>query len=211
MNREVLSEQIAFYRARAPEYDQSWVTRHELEAVTQSLRTMGPFGEALELAPGRGLWTQELVHICRSITAIDASPEMIALNRQSVGSDRVTYQEHDLFRWEPDRQYDLVFAGFWLSHVPPDAMDHFLARVCRALGPGGTVMFVDQCNDIRDEAQGETEGILQRRRVADGRTFVIVKVYYHPGLLGGKFREMGFDVAVRRIGESFFSIVGRKR
>jgi ubiquinone/menaquinone biosynthesis C-methylase UbiE len=211
MNRETLDEQIAFYRARAPEYDQSWETLQELQLVKQVLRSMGPFAEAVELAPGRGLWTRELVQICGSITAIDASPEMIALNRQSVASDRVTYQVHDLFRWEPDKEYDLLFAGFWLSHVPPDTMDAFLTKVGRAVRRSGTVMFVDQCNDIPDDPQGENEGILQRRRVANGRTFTIIKVYYHPGLLGAALEQFGFDVEARRVADSFFSIVGRKR
>src|SRR6266511_3494592 len=25
----------------------------------------------------------------------------------------------DIFEWVPDRRYDVVFFGFWLSHVPP--------------------------------------------------------------------------------------------
>jgi demethylmenaquinone methyltransferase/2-methoxy-6-polyprenyl-1,4-benzoquinol methylase len=171
---------------------------------------MGPFAEVIELACGRGLWTKELVRIGQSVTAIDASPEMIDLNRQSVASDRVTYQERDLFHWEPDREYNLLFAGFWLSHVPPDVMDDFLTKVHRAVRPCGTVFFVDQCNDIRDDVQGDTEGILQRRRVVDGRTFTVVKVYYHPTLLAARLNRFGFDAIGKRIGESFFSILGHK-
>lgn len=93
MDRRILEEQIAFYRARAPEYDQSWATLQELETVKRSLRAMDPFAEVIELACGRGLWTKELAGIGQSVTAIDASPEMIDLNRQHVASDRVTYQE----------------------------------------------------------------------------------------------------------------------
>lgn len=209
-DRRILDEQIAFYRARAQEYDQSWATRQELETVKQSLRTMGPFAEVIELACGRGFWTRELVRIGQSVTAIDASPEMIDLNRRNVASDRVTYQKRDLFNWEPDREYGLLFAGFWLSHVPPDAMDDFLAKVQRAIRPCGIVFFVDQCNDIRDDVQGDTEGILQRRRVVDGRTFTIVKVYYHPALLAARLNRFGFNAIGKRIGESFFSILGQR-
>lgn len=205
------TNRLPFYRARAPEYDQSWVTRQELETVKQSLRKLGAFAEVVELACGRGLWTEELIHIGNSVTAIDASPEMIDLNRQRVGSDRVIYQHEDLFQWEPDTQYDLLFGGFWLSHVPPDRIDDFLNKVRRAVRPHGTVFFVDQCNDIPDDAQGETEGILQRRRVADGREFTIVKVYYHPVLLGLALGRLGFAVDAQRVGESFFTIVGRRK
>ena len=211
MDRRILEEQIAFYRARAPEYDQSWATLQELETVKQSLRTMGPFADVIELACGRGLWTRELVGIGASVTAIDASPEMIDLNRKSVASDRVTYQERDLFHWEPDRQYDLLFAGFWLSHVPPDFMDDFLHKIRCAVRLGGIVFIVDQCNDIRDDPQGDTEGIFQIRRVGDGRLFRIVKVYYHPALLATRLSQFGFDARGWRVGESFFSVLGKKR
>ena len=30
----------------------------------------------------------------------------------------VRFVEADLFTWEPGRRYDVVFMGFWLSHVP---------------------------------------------------------------------------------------------
>ncbi len=211
MDRRILEEQIAFYRARAPEYDQSLATREQLELVKQSLRAQGPFAEGLELACGTGIWTKELVRISRAVTAIDASPEMIGINRRAVANDRVTYQETDLFAWEPEREYDLLFTAFWLSHVPPDLMDGFLDKIRRAVRPRGTVFIVDQCDDISDEAQGDMEGIFQKRRVGDGRTFTIVKVYYHPALLAAKLNQLGFEATARRIGASFFSVLGQKR
>jgi demethylmenaquinone methyltransferase/2-methoxy-6-polyprenyl-1,4-benzoquinol methylase len=116
-----------------------------------------------------------------------------------------------LFTWAPDREYDLVFAAFWLSHVPPDLVDGFLDKIRRAVRPGGCVVIVDQCNDIQDDAQGDMEGIVQKRRVGDGRVFAIVKVYYHPALLAGGLSRLGFDATARRVGESFFTIVGQKR
>lgn len=210
MDRTILEEQVAFYRARAPEYDQSLATREQLEPVKQALRTLGPFDHIVELACGTGLWTRELTAIGRAVTAIDASPEMIEINRRRVGDARVSYRCVDLFAWQPAGDCDFLFAAFWLSHVPPDLLDGFLDRLRRAVRPGGRVFIVDQCNDIADDAQGDTEGIFQRRRVGDGRTFTIVKVYYHPTALAKKLREYGFEAAARREGESFFTILGRK-
>jgi hypothetical protein len=60
---DLLREQIAFYRARAPEYGRSGAYQHQLEAVKLVLRTMGPFEDVLELACGPGWWTNELVQI----------------------------------------------------------------------------------------------------------------------------------------------------
>ncbi len=211
MDRTLLHEQVAFYRARAPEYDQSLATRDQLERVKHALRTMGPFEHIVELACGTGLWTSELVKIGEAVTAIDASPEMIAINRCRVADARVMYRQADLFAWEADREYDFLFAAFWLSHVPPDLLDGFLQRIGRAVGRGGRIFLVDQCNDIADDPQGDQEGILQRRSVADGRMFTIVKVYYHPMLLARKLGEYGFEAAAQREGESFFTICGRRR
>ena len=215
--KDILQEQIAFYRARAPEYDQSLKTRDQLEALKQSLRALPAAADVVELACGTGIWTKELLKIGRTVTAIDSSPEMLAINRNRVadlsssGGDRVRYQQADLFTWEPERQYDLLFAAFWLSHVPPDLMDPFLDKIRRAVRPRGTVYIVDQCNDIPDDAQRAWEGIVQKRRVGDGRVFTVVKVYYHPSLLAGRFRDFGFAARAERVGESFFSIVGPKR
>jgi ubiquinone/menaquinone biosynthesis C-methylase UbiE len=111
--RRHLDEQIAFYRADAPEYDQSLSTRDQLEAVRQSLAAMGPFQDVLELACGTGLWTREWAMIGRTVTAIDASPEMIEINRRRVAHRRVLYKEADLFTWDPEREYDLLFTAFW--------------------------------------------------------------------------------------------------
>ncbi len=211
MDRTLLHEQVAFYRARAQEYDQSLATRDQLERVKHALRTMGPFEHIVELACGTGLWTSELVKIGGTVTAIDASPEMIAINRCRVADARVMYRQADLFAWEADREYDFLFAAFWLSHVPPDLLDGFLQRIGRAVRRGGRIFLVDQCNDIADDPQGDQDGILQRRSVADGRTFTIVKVYYHPMLLARKLGEYGFEAAAQREGESFFTICGRRR
>src|SRR5919202_739009 len=142
MNDAVLQEQIAYYRARAHEYDAA--VPFGPPPGLHLLQEMGPFEQVLELACGPGLWTQALLAIGREITAVDAAPGMLGINARKVGNTRVRYQCADLFTWEPDQQYDLVFCAFWLSHVPPNALDAFLDRVRRAVRPGGYLVIVDQ-------------------------------------------------------------------
>jgi ubiquinone/menaquinone biosynthesis C-methylase UbiE len=159
---EVLLEgQLAYYRARAGEYDEwflrtgrydrgpEWNRRwfSELEQVRRELRVFGPAGEVLELACGTGLWTVELARHAASITAVDASPEVLEINRsrlREAGSETpVRHVLADLFDWSPQKTYDVVFFGFWLSHVPPARFAAFWELVRSALGPGGRVFFVD--------------------------------------------------------------------
>ena len=210
MERDLLREQIAFYRARAPEYGRSGAYQDQFETVKRVLRTMGPFEHVLELACGTGIWTKELVNIGRDIIAIDASPEMLELNRSNVADARVRYRQADLFEWRPDGEYDLVFMAFWLSHVPPGLMDTFLDNVRTAVRPGGNVFIVDQCEDFRDRPVPEREGIRETRRTSDGRIFSIVKVYYHPALLADRLARFGFDARGERVRDSFFFVSGTR-
>ena len=160
--------------------------------------------------PSTGIWTKELVSIGQEITAIDASPEMIELNRCNVADPKVRYRQADLFEWKPEREYDFVFMAFWLSHVPPDLMDTFLDKVRAAVHPGGKVFIVDQCEDFRDRPVPQREGIRETRRIPDGRSFTIVKVYYHPALLANGLTRFGFDASGERVGDSFFFIRGTR-
>jgi trans-aconitate methyltransferase len=52
------------------------------------------------------------------ITAVDSSPEVLAINQERVGKGKVDYIQADLFSWQPTSQYDVVFFSFGLSHVP---------------------------------------------------------------------------------------------
>src|SRR5690348_4261353 len=120
---ELLAEQVAYYRAVAAEYDSHALTGVESSAreLHDALDTFAPRGEVLELACGPGAWTAQLLVHADRVTAVDAAPEMLARARARVGDDpRVDFVEADIFGWRPDRRYDVVFFGFWLSHVPPE-------------------------------------------------------------------------------------------
>ena len=103
-----------------------------------------PAGDVLELACGTGYFTAEIVRHAQSVTALDASPRMLAINERRVANPTVTYVNADTFAWQPDRSYHTVFFGAWLSHVPPTAFDDFWALVRTCLAPNGRVAFVDE-------------------------------------------------------------------
>ncbi len=219
MGHELLDEQIAYYRARAAEYDE-WFFRQgrydrgeahrrewfaEVATVEAALARARPGGEVLELACGTGLWTRHLVAGATRVTAVDASAEVLLINRARVGSAKVDYVQADLFQWAPPTRYDFVFFGFWLSHVPGERFEAFWALVRRALRPSGTVFVVDNqaapeatARDQRVEAKGVVE-----RRLNDGRTFRIVKVFYEPGALAARLSGLGWRAEVRAT-PSFF-------
>lgn len=204
MGRDAIREQIAYYAARAPEYRNTTPSSGPLVAATRRLRALGPLGCVLELAPGTGAWTEQLVRIAGAVTAIDASAEMIEINRRQVADPRVVYRQADLFEWTPDRQYDLVFSAFFLSHVPPELAGAFLRRAADAVRPGGHLFVVDQCDDLPDDPLPVREGMFEERTLRDGRRFTIVKVYYHPAVLAERVARLGFEAAAERLHPFFY-------
>jgi SAM-dependent methyltransferase len=113
------------------------------DEVTQALDAFQPTGSVLELACGPGVWTGHLLRHASDVTAVDASPEMLAIAAAGVGNQRVRFLEADLFTWKPDRRYDVVFFGFWLSHVPAERFVSFWSLVADCLNPEGRVFFAD--------------------------------------------------------------------
>ena len=216
MHEQVLAEQISYYDARAQEYDAS-VSNAEIEpeAVVRAhalLRQMGLYEQVLELACGTGLWTGTLLAIGREINVLDASNEMLVLTRQKHGDDRVQYRQVDLFQWEPEEAYDLVFFAYWLSHVPPAHLAPFLQKVRRAVKPGGSVVVIDQYAPTEEDRQlskaGEAGEIYADRMLQDGRHFTIVKVFYSPDTLHETFASQGFNVKVQPLDNSHFFLSG---
>jgi demethylmenaquinone methyltransferase/2-methoxy-6-polyprenyl-1,4-benzoquinol methylase len=217
---QLLAEQVAYYRARAGEYDE-WFFRRgrydrgdahraawsaEAARVEAALREEAPLGDVLELACGTGLWTRHLAGIASHVTAVDASPEVIAINRQRVGSPAVEYVVADIFEWKPTRKYDFVLFAFWLSHVPAARFESFWRLVRMALRPAGRAFFIDGLAEpestARDHATPGTGGRVSRR-LEDGREFEIVKVFYEPESLTERLLGLGWRGAVRATSRFF--------
>ncbi|MEZ4732881.1 MAG: class I SAM-dependent methyltransferase [Caldilineaceae bacterium] len=216
-----LAEMVAYYRARAPEYDEWWQRQGrydrgpelnarwfaEIETVLAAFDAFALSGDVLELAPGTGIWTQRLLATARTITAVDASPEMITINQARVQSERVTYLLADLFTWQPDRQYDAIFFGFWLSHVPLERLDAFLGTVAKALRKGGKLFFVDSLHSSSATAVNQPLAVpheqLTRRILNDGRTFDIVKNFFEPTALAAHCHAAGLAVTVNTTANYF--------
>ncbi len=180
---------------RGPEVNARWFA--EVEEVQRALDAFLPRGHVLELACGTGLWTQRLLEHARQVTAVDASPEMLALNQQRLGSRRVRYVHADVFDWRYGGQkYDVVFFGFWLSHVPPERFDAFWELVSAALNPEGRVFFVDSLHEPTSTAKNhqipEKESTVATRKLNDGRVFEIVKVFYEPNDLRERLAALGW-------------------
>jgi ubiquinone/menaquinone biosynthesis C-methylase UbiE len=213
---ELLREQQAFYRARAPVYDEWWQRRgrydrgedearewhRQVAAVDSALTAFGATGDVLELAGGTGWWTQRLAQTADRLTVVDASAETIEINRQRVRRADVDYVVTDVFGWRPDRAFDVVFFSFWLSHVPRSRFGVFWELVRSCLAPSGRVFLIDSHEDPvpaprrNDPYVIEYGPDLHRRRLQDGSEYRVVKVMYEPDEVESRLAAEGWDAAI---------------
>ncbi len=220
----LLADQVAYYRARASEYDAWWFRtgrfargpannaawHADVAVVEQTVEAMLALARprsVLELACGTGLFTRRLAPHAESVTAVDASPEVIAINRGRVDASNVRYVEADLFAWRPHARYDCVFMSFWLSHVPHARFAAFWAMVRDALAPGGFAYVVDSAHDPTSTAANhptpDREAGIVTRKLDDGREFRIVKVFYEPATLAARLSDAGFEARIGKTARYF--------
>jgi SAM-dependent methyltransferase len=218
----IIREQIAYYRARAGEYDEWWARTGrfdrgpelnaawfadiaEVEAALVACMDRELPRTALEFACGTGLFTRFIAPRVARLTAVDASSEVLALNRDRLGvlaDAKVAYVEADLFAWIPPARYDLVFMSFWLSHVPDARFDAFWEKVRRALAPGGMAYLIDSAYEPTSSATNHavpdrTSGVVSRK-LNDGRGFRVVKVFHEPDALAQRLANLGLRAVLAR-------------
>src|SRR6266542_4771752 len=173
-------------------------------------------GDVLELAPGTGIWTERLTRTARSVTAVDASEEMIAINRERMGeaAATVSYVQADLFAWEPTRRFDAAVFCFWISHVPRERLDAFLQTVSDALETAGRVFFVDgrrqPSSTAIDHDLPDPGSEVMTRRLNDGRAYRIVKNFWPSEELKSRCRRARLDVTVAETATYFQYGYGQK-
>jgi len=221
---DILQDQIDYYRARAGEYDEWWFRsgRYDrgaefnsrwhadtaaVETAFDQWLTNRRARTALELACGTGLFTRRLAPKVGQLTAIDASPEVLALNHVRVAANNVEYVEADLFEWQPRQRYDLVFFSFWLSHVPEERFSSFWDTVASALAPGGAAYLIDSAFDPSSTARdhpvpGRHAGVVTRK-LNDGREFSIVKIFWEPNALNGRLDALQWSASLERTANYF--------
>ena len=220
MSSDPVTEQKRYYAERAPEYDDWWYRRgrYELDPdalarwqadaaeAEAALAALAPLGRVLELAAGTGIWTRKLVRLAERVVAVDVNAEPLALNTADAEHVRA-----DVFEWEPQERFDLVFFSFWLSHVPEERFDEFWSLVRDSLVPGGAVFLVDSgagdtAHTGTDQAHGE-----ETRSLSDGRSFRIVKRRWAPDDLTERVRPLGYELDLRDTANGHFLYGGGTR
>ena len=217
---------LAYYEARAPEYDDWYLRRGryergpvhdtawnaELDVAGRWLDGLPIVGEIVELAAGTGWWSP-LLASKGELSLYDAAPAPLERARERLVAHHLRAHLHLRDAWAaPDRAVDAVFTGFWLSHVPRERLVPFLDIVRRWLKPGGTFAFIDSLPDPQSSATDHPTPAddLSVRHLDDGRRFTVVKVYYERAELEAALGRAGFvDARVTTTGRFFLTGVAR--
>ncbi|HSK53162.1 MAG TPA: class I SAM-dependent methyltransferase, partial [Clostridia bacterium] len=215
---------VAYYEARAPEYDDWYLRRGrysrgpihdaawnaELDVAGRWLDRLPLGGQIVELAAGTGWWSPLLAGT-GELSLYDAAGAPLDRARDRLLAHGLRAHIHTRDAWaEPDRPVDGLFTGFWLSHVPRGRLAAFLELARRWLRPGGTFAFIDSLRDPQSGAADNPPPATDRaiRRLADGREFDIVKVFYEPPELEAALLGAGFASAEVATTGRFF-LLGR--
>jgi hypothetical protein len=213
---------IAYYQARAPEYDDWYLRRGryehgpihdtawnaELDAAGRWLDGLPLGGRIVELAAGTGWWSPLLASKAAELSLYDAAEAPLARARERLVAHGLRAHIHVRDAWAPPEgePAGALFAGFWLSHVERARTAAFLDVASRWLGPGGRIALIDSLPDPRSGAVDHPlpAGDRSTRRLADGREFTIPKVHRTADEIATALTAAGYrDVAVTTTGRFF--------
>jgi SAM-dependent methyltransferase len=182
---DALADDLAdYYRRRAREYDAVY-RKPERQRDLAELRTLLPAMTAgkrvLEIAAGTGYWTQVIATSAVSVTATDLNAETLAVAAaRGYGQAPVELTTADAYRLDRvPGDFDLVFCGFWWSHIRRADIPRFLAGVRGRFAPGTTLLVLDNryvpgsSHPItRVSEDGDS---YQDRSLLDGRRYEVLK------------------------------------
>jgi ubiquinone/menaquinone biosynthesis C-methylase UbiE len=197
MTDQIVDDQIAYYRQRAEEYDVTAYGGDPLaaERIARIVSTFPDSAATLELACGTGMWTAALAQRPGQLTAVDAAPEAIAIARRRC-PDAVAFVCADVLSWLPEARYDLIFFGFWLSHVPTALRPDFFGRLRRSLTLAGHVVFVDEPASQAGNEQPTDHPEIVERTLIGGSTHRLVKVFVNSDQIIADLAGLGWHCEI---------------
>ncbi|HEX4205168.1 MAG TPA: class I SAM-dependent methyltransferase [Ktedonobacteraceae bacterium] len=149
-----MSESVRAVHVSTQEGYARWATTYDQEdnalivleeATVNLLLTQISYKRVLDVGTGTGRYALKLAQRGASITALDQSPEMLAVARQAAQRQKlpIDFQLAPLDHTLPfvAAQFDLLVCALTLCHVPD--LTHTIAEFARVLQPGGHLLITD--------------------------------------------------------------------
>ena len=212
----VLADQIAYYRARAGEYDEWWFRTGRYDRGAEFNAHGSPKRRRSKPRSWPGL--RQRPATCSSSPAAPACSRGCSRLASATHRDRrIARGDRHQSRAGRRRQRRLrrsgsvrvaaraalrrVFMSFWLSHVPDRALRRVLGSGCAALAPGGAVYLIDSALDPTSTAK---DHVLPDARPASSRASSTTaessgsSSFSTPATLAAKLKPLGWQPILRR-------------
>lgn len=186
-----IQEQINYYNDLAPNYD-SFAVDNSFKGIKFKelvLNCLEKKGQCLEIASGTGVWTVILEKMNHSVIAVDSSENMHEIAKRKYGKRSVVKQvKEDIFSFETELSFDLIFSAFWISHVPEIHFLEFWLKIFGWLRRNGQVLFLDSYSN-----SSATSGSV---RYIKNRKYHIIKNDFDFDVLIEILGKIGFDAKI---------------
>jgi len=131
-----------------------------------------PAPKTLEIACGRGRWTQFLKDLCEELTVVDLSENCIEVCRKRFSKEQhISYFVNDGIKLDmvPDQSIDFVFSFDSLVHAEPSVIESYVTELARILTPNG-VAFIHHSNlgAYPQYASAQSDSLLRKVMTAAG-------------------------------------------
>jgi demethylmenaquinone methyltransferase/2-methoxy-6-polyprenyl-1,4-benzoquinol methylase len=199
---------VRYYARRAAEYDAIYALpewQRDLASLRRLIPPLFAGRRVFEVACGTGYWTQHVAREAVRVLATDVNEETLELARaRDWPRANVTFHRADAYAPSPGPPaFDAGLAAFWLSHVDLARMAEFLAAFHSYLEAGATVLMFDERETAdrrprtsRADAAGNR---YERRRLAGGERFEIIKNFFAPDRLAALFAPYARDLACEEL------------
>ena len=161
--RDALRETVSQWKDETDEqYFKRWIT--EGEYVASKILAVAPSEPvALEIGPGLGRITLPMLRNCRSILALDISPDMIRCTEDTLAglkNFRVQLIDDEDLSFLPESHFDLAYSIATFQHAEKKTLYRYLRGIRRALKSGG-VLFFGVMNLCSERGWGHFEAIVE--------------------------------------------------
>lgn len=204
-----------YYSDRAKEYDEIYTRQDEIRQQEQKqmyeqMKKVFNGKNVLEIASGTGYWTKAIAEVAKEVAATDVSDEMQKeCKKRLEGYKNIKFLKMDAYKLDidTDKNYNAACANFWISHVPKSRLDEFLTNLNSKLGSGTVVFIADNVYvpGIGGEfiAKPGIEDTYKIRKLANGKTYEVLKNYYQEKELNNMFGEFTSNLCIH-IGKCFW-------
>ncbi len=175
----------------------------DLADIQERLEEVLADHNVLELACGKGFWTQFYADFAESVVATDINPDMLVAAEGLELPDTVQWQQADAMDVQVEGSFDACFAGFWWSHVLRQDQDGVLKMLREKLGKDALLVLIDEtyAEDsstviARTDLEGNTFQILTQ---PDGERCEILRNFPTDSTLRKRFANFAREIRIVRL------------